>query len=511
MESIYFTCNVSKLFYDAFNEFSNGYEDTAELIVSTLFAKYGIYDIKKTIANEEYIMKYADMRFHLQSSYIWSDLHEVSDMLRCSCLYTNIHKSLSYLHFINDEILNETTKQFKKDFTLYIQQYSKFIAYCDLEQCGLFLYTNPEQALQQSKFIIFYNNATKAINGIYNKYKGRIPKVLLSSIQHIKTIIDVRELHGEALIVQPSKHLLQKCLPSFDKTHFVDIIFHFQSCNLENLHMYLDKIYSNFCLIHVISSIDWVVLMQGRTSCHNCDKSIQELISVERLEYLKLVADTIISHDTPLMKQELVQLGFLKKSLKLLNNNNILQHYSINSIGYHNQFVIGNATRLYLNNIKLITYGDLLFIGFYDIIEQQYLPSHEYILEIISNAEKDLKIFQDIMKEDFIMYSLSIRTTYSFKQSLKKMKRFHKWLKIIQCDDLTEQQEIQQGIDLIFGDVFDNDGQPTICPICLDCSQERKDTWWKLQPCMHMIHIDCCNQLYETEHSTCPLCRIKII
>ena len=511
MESIYFNCNVSKIFCDTFNHFAYGYENCADLIVTTMFAKYGIYDIIKTPTKEEDIMRYADMRFHLQLSYIWSDLSEVSNMLRCSYLYTNIHKSLSYLHLFNDDVLNETTKKFKNELIVYIQEYSKFLSYCDIEQCGLFLYTNPEQALEKDKFIILYKNASKALNDIHKKYQGKIPKVLLSSIQHIKTMICVRKIYGDTLIVQPSKYMLLKCLPTFDKTAFVDIIFNFQNCNLENLHLYLETIYSNLCLLHVVSSIDWVVSMQGKIMCHNCFKSIQDFVSIERLEYIKLATDTIESPDTPFLKQELTQLGFLRNALKMLKNEDILQHYSLNSIGYNNQFVIGNATRLYLNNIKLITYADLLFIGMYDIIEKQYLPSHETINKIITSAEKDLKAFQNTMKTDFIMYSVSIKTTHNFKQSLKKMKRFYRWLKQGQCDDLDEQKEVQQGIDMIFGDVLDNDGQPTICPICLDSSNERKETWWKLQPCCHMIHLDCYNKLFETEHVNCPLCRIKII
>jgi hypothetical protein len=251
--------------------------------------------------------------------------------------------------------------------------------------------------------------------------------------------------------------------------------------------------------------------MQGKITCHNCFKPIQEFVSLERIEYIQLAHETIDSSDTPFLKQELMQLGFLRKALKVLKNNTLLQKYSLNSIGYNNMFVIGNATRLYLNNIKLITYADLLFVGMYDIIEKEYLPSHEHIYDIIRSAEKDLKAFQEIMKIDYMMLSLSIRTTHSFKQSLKKMKRFYKWLKQIQYDDLREQEEIQEGINLIFGDVVDNDGQPTQCPICLDSSNERKETWWKLQHCSHMIHLDCYNQLFETGHSNCPMCRIKII
>lgn len=511
MDSIFFNCNVSKIFFDAFNDFSNGYLDAADLLVTTMFAKYGIYDIIRKPAKEEDIVRYADIRFHLQSSYIWSDLFEISDILRCSYLYTNIHNSLSYLHCCNDDSLKDTTKKFKTDLIIYIQQHSKFLSYCDIEQSGLFLYTNPEQALDKDKYTILYNNASKAINDIYKKYQETIPKILLNSIQQIKTLINVREIYGESLIVQPSKYMLLKCLPTFDKAKFIDIIFHFNKSTLEDLHLYLETLYSNMCLLHVISCVDWVVLMQGRIMCHNCFKSIQEVISVERLDYLKLVQNNIASPDTPFLKQELTQLTFLRKALKLLKNDTLLQNYSLTSVGHNNQFVIGNATRLYLNNIKLIVYADLMFIGMYDIIENKYLPPHEQIQKIISSAERDLKAFQDLMKTDFMMFSLSIRTTHSFKQSLKKMKRFYRWLKQLQCDDLEEQEEIQEGINLIFGDVVDNDGQPTICPICLDNSDERKETWWKLQPCCHMIHLDCYNKLFQTEHSQCPMCRTKLI
>lgn len=516
MDAIYHNCNLSKIYYDCFITFSEGYRNAAELIVTTIFAKYGIYDFVKLIASEDDIIKYTDMRICVQASYVWSELYEVSDMLRCSYLYTHIHKSTLYSNLFNDDILNNITKQFKTDLIVYLQQHSKFFAYCDLESCGLFLYTNPEQALDKDKFVLLYSDASNAINDIYRKYQGKIPKILLSCIQQIRTVIDVREMFGEHLVIQPPKDILLKCLPTFDKKKITDIVFDFQKCSLKDLHLHLETLYSNLCLLHVISSIDWVVLMQGRLTCHSCFKPIQEFVSIERLEYLKLVQDTIVSPDTPFMKQELVQLTFLRKALKLLKNSTLLQNYSLTSIGYNNQFVIGNATRLYLNNINLIIYADLLFIGMYGVIENKWLPSHEQIHEIIVSAEKDLKIYQDLVESDlekypmFLPVNLSIRTTHTFKQSLKKMKRFYRWLKRLQYDDLKEQEEIQEGIDLIFGDVVDNDGQPTICPICLDSSYERKETWWKLQPCCHMIHLDCYNKLFETEHFHCPMCRKKI-
>lgn len=510
MDSLYFnfTCNISKIFYDTFYEFSNGYSDAADLIVTTIFAQCGLYDIVKQTATDDVIMKYADIRFNLQSSYIWSDINVVSDMLRCSYLYKTSHNSLSHLRSINDNALNKFTKQFKEELIEYIRKHSMFLAYCDIEKSGLFLYTNPEQALQKERFLDLYRKALHDLNDVYKRYRGKIPKVILVSITPLRDVIDVREIHEERLIIIPNKKMLSKCLPSFDKDIFNEIMFNFEKCNLVQLHEYLENLYSNVSLLHVIASLDYLILMQGSTNCRNCYTLLQEFMTIERLEYLKFIENTMHSEDSGVMKQELTKLNFLKKAFRILQNNQLLNNYSLDSLGFNSLFIIGSATRLYNNNIKLITYADLLFVGFYDVLENCYLPSHDNIYSIIVSAEKDLKEFQNNTSTDFMINNIAWGTTRTFCQSLKKVKRFHRWLKQIQCDDLDEQQ--QQGLDLIFGDVNDNDGQPTICPICLDSSIERKDTWWKIQPCSHTIHLDCYNELCKTEHCVCPMCRVKI-
>lgn len=509
MEPLYsnFNCNTSKLFSNSFNAFSNGYKDAADLIVTTVFAKLGLYDIVKHTANEEDVMHYVDVRFNLRSSYIWSELSVISDMLRYSYLYTITHKSLSYLLLASDKSLNKTVLSFKDELIEYIRKHSMFLAYCDLEKSGLFLYINPRQSLPKELFLVPYNEALEDINRIYNRYNGKLSKVVLSSIHQIRSIIDVREIYGETLIILPHKSILSKCLPSFNKNTFNDIMFNFERCDLSTLHLYLEALYSNLSLLHVIDSLDWLLSMQGRTNCINCHKSVQEFITIERLEYLKFIENTILSHDSGIMKQELTKLNFLRKAFKTLHNEHLLRYYSLDSLGYNSLFIIGNATRLYNNNIKMIAYADILFMGFYDVIESSHLPSHEHIGKIIESAERDLKEFQTHTHTDFMTSNLSIKTTYSFCQSLKKVRRFYRWLQHVQCDDVHEQT---QGLDLIFGTVNDSDGQPTICPICLDSSIDRKDTWWKLHPCFHTIHLDCYNELCKTKHCVCPMCRVKI-
>lgn len=505
-----FTCNTSKVYYNSLKEFFDGYNNAADLIVSTIFAEYGLYGIVKHTATEENIIKYSDVRLNLQGSYIWSDLYEISDMLRCSYLYRTTYKSLSYMLSFNDTTFGKTMKCFKYDFIEYIQNHSKFIAYCDLETSGLLLYTNPEQALQKDKFVNMYNNALYDINQLHHKYKGRLSKTILSTLHEIRIIINTREINNETLITPINDRMFARCIPSFDKNEFNDIILNFDKCDINHLHHYMEIIYTNLSLLHVISSVDWLVLMQGKANCINCHTLLQEYITLERLEYLRFIEDTIHSSDTSIMKQELTKLNFLKKALRLLRNKNMLKHYSLNLLGYNSSIIIANATRLYNNNIKLITYADLLFVGFYDIVDKQYLPSYKYINSIIVKAEKDLKDFSANNVIDNIGKRILMKTTYTFCQSLKKVKRFSRWLRSIQHDDLQHQKEIQEGIDLIFGNVFDKDGQPSVCPICLDSSVERNETWWKIHPCAHTIHIDCYNELSANEHCVCPMCREKI-
>ena len=512
MDHLYYniTCHTTKIYIDSLTEFSNGYSDAADLIISTLFASHGLYDIVSHTATEESMIKYGDARFNLQASYIWRDLFEVSDLLRCSYLYKTTHNSLPYIMSFNDTAFNKTIKNYKEDLIDYVQKHSMFLAYCDIEKSGLFLYTNPEQALPKNKFITLYDAALKDSNTLYKKYQGKVPRIILSILQEIKEIIDVRETNEEMLVLPLYERTFVRCLPTFNKNIFNDIIFNFSRCQLNELHRYMEMLYTNFSLLHVISCLDWLLYMQGRTNCMHCQTSLQDFMTLERLEYLMFIQETIQSRDTSFIKQELSRLHFLKKAFRGLRSKNLLQHYSLISLGFNASFIIANATRLYNDNIKLITYADLLFAGFYDVIDTKYLPSYEYINCIIIKAEKD---FKDLMMNNTVsVFERKIlnRATYSFCQSLKKMKRFCRWLKGIQYDDLQQEQEIQEGIDIIFGDVVDNDGQPSICPICLDSSSERKDTWWRIDPCSHRIHLDCYNELCENEHCVCPMCRVKI-
>ena len=506
---------ISKVLRDTYTEFYNGYIDCSDLIVSTLFAKHGLYDIYKTKTNDVEANKYADLRYNLESSYIWSDLHDISDMLRCSFLYKHVYDSCLYIQWMSDINLNDMTKSFKRELIEYIQKHSAFLAYCDIECCSLFMYTNSNQALSRDEFIEVYRQAINDINQVYKKYQGKVPKVVLSILDRFRTVTDVREIYGDELVVEPQNlHSLKFKFDSLDKQLFNDVIMNLETCDLYSLHKHLSFVYSNLTFLHVISSVDWLLTMQGEISCKDCCVSLEEHVSFERLEYLKLFEDIIHSPTTSVMKRELSRLQFIKKSFRLIRNTHILQNYSLSSIGHNTQIIIRNSLRLYKRNIKLIVYADLLFIGYYDVLDKSKLPRHEDVKKIIDRAEKDLESFVDVMIVDVVMSKIINKTTHVFNQSLKKVKRFHKWLQSIRDEYYTEHIEMMNGINMIFGDVNDNDNQPIICPICLDDSNEKKETWWKINPCNHCIHLDCYNKFLSSNQSDehkCPLCRVKII
>lgn len=510
MDTITYTCNVSKIFHDSIEHFSNGYNDCADLLISSLFAKQGLYDINKQFTTPYVLDKFIEDRSNFQSSYIWSDVHEISDLLRYSFIYTTIHRSASHINYMNDAPFNNIIKEFKKTIISYIQEYSLFLAYCDLESCGLFLYTDSRQVFPKEKFLDLYRQSTHDLNIIFKRFQGKIPKVVLSIIYNLRVLLDVRETHGETLIQEASMKNMNKLVPTFDRNIFDEIVLKIKECNLTELHNYLETLYNNLALLHVVSSIDWIITMQGTSMCKACSITLDEYMTTERLQYLNCVQDIFHFQDMSIMKHELFHMNFIKRAFKVVNDVELLENYAINHVGAYGQLVIANSTKLYLKNINLIVYADLLFVGYYDVIDKQYLPKHDVIEDIIIKAEKDLKECQNTLCLDIFMIRIMMRTTHAFRQSLKKLKRFHKWLKHIQCDDINEANEIRQGIEFIFGDVYDSDNQPTICPICLDNSEERKDTWYRLT-CGHGLHLECCNQLLSSDNFICPMCREKVI
>jgi hypothetical protein len=497
---------VTTLLSDVFVVMSNGYTECAELITSTLFAKYGLYNIQKSKAHNLTIHNFTNVTLNLQRSYIWSDMHQVSDLLRSTFLYRRTYESSQFIIIINDENFNHMVKSFKQSITDYIVKHSAFLSYCDMEHVGLFMYTNSKQGLNKDIFLQCYNQANDDLMALYKQYQGKIPKVVLSILEYIRTIIDVREINGEEMIMLPNQDNIPK-LPKLDVNELRSTIHNIGRVNLKTLHKSMETIYIQYAHMNAISSFQWLIKIQGVNPCTNTLQPIDQYLSDDRLTLIKEFQKTVAQQSTPCMLQDILKLPFIKKALSVVNDNTLLSDYTLETLGYTAELLVGNVTRLYLKNIKMIVFADILFLGYYDVLHSSLMPNYRDVHALIRKAERDLEALEQTMLST-TMRSIMYPSLRSFNTSLKKLKRFHKWLVSIQTDD---DEGVADALALLFGDSRDQDGHASICPICFEDASEQRDTWWKLAPCGHTLHLECFNALCKTKHSKCRLCRVDIM
>ena len=498
---------ITRLLSDVFVVFSNGYTDCAEVITSTLFAKYGLYNIRKSKAHNHTINNLTNVTPNLQRSYIWSDMRHVSELLRCSFLYRRTYESTQFITIINDDNFNHMVKSYKQGITDYIVKHSAFLSYCDMEHVGLFMYTNSLQALNKDIFLQCYNQANDDLMALYKQYQGKIPRGVLSILEYIRTIIDVREINGEELVMLPSPDNIPK-LPKLNVNELRSTIHNIGRVDLKTLHKSLETIYIQYVHMNAISSFQWLIKIHGVNPCTNTFQPIDQYLSDDRLTLIKEFQMTVAQQSTPCMLQDILKLPFIKKALSVVNDNTLLLDYTLETLGYTAELLLGNLTRLYFKNIKMIVFADLLFLGYYDVLHTTLMPHHEDVNVIIRKAEMDLEAFDKSMLNT-MMRSIVYPPLRSFNTSLKKLKRFHKWLVSIQTDE-DEDEGVADAFALLFGDSRDQDGHASICPICFEDASEQRDTWWKLNPCGHTLHLECFNALCKSKHNKCPLCRVDI-
>lgn len=497
---------ITKLLSDVFAVFSNGYTDCAELIASTLLAKYGLYNITQSKANGHTVHKFLNATRNLQQSYVWSDMRQVSELLRCTFLYRTTYESSQCINTIDDLHLNRNVKAFKQSLVGYILKHGAFLSYCDIEHVGVFMYTNPQQALTKDIFLECYNVANKDLHALYKQHQGKLPKVVLSAIEFLRTIIDVREINGEELVISTCDQNIPS-LPKYDLDEIHSIINKVDTDDLASLHKSLEAIYTQCAHINALASLQWLITIQGENPCTRTLQPIQHYLSQERMDIIKTFYRNVSRKSTPIMLQDVLKLPFIKRAVSVVNDNKLLSKYTLRALGHTAEVIIGNVTKLYLKNIKMLVFADLLFLGYYDVLHTRLMPNHTVVKALITKAERDLKSFDQTMLTAS-MLSIGVSAIRSFNTGLKKMKRFHKWLVSVQTD---EDDGTADALAMLFGDTYDHDGNISICPICFDDAREKRDTWWKLNPCGHKLHLECFDALCATNHRDCPLCRTPII
>lgn len=492
---------VSLILHDCFATFSNGFSDGADILASSFMAKVGVYQVHKELTDDIVADDYLLQIHRIRDSYIWSELHSISSLLRCSVLYKTLHIALHEVYWLNDTSLSKQMINFKNDIAKFIRTHAVFLAYCDMEQSSLFLYTSGFQALGRNTFLTFYDSANNDLYGIAKKYHKVVPKSVMTIIDEIQYLIDVREHHGDDFVIIPMSNLPK--FPKFTDTEFKSIISLFPSSNLTTMKTQLEFLYSQMVPLHVLSAVKWMIKIQGEKT--ESMLSIKSILNKDRVKYIREFQQETKKMDT-CMKKELIKFPFMYRVFRLLDDEVFLEKYSLSFLGESAECIISNSIRLYLRNIPLLVLADLLFAGFYNVVSYEKQPKHQEVQVLIAKFQKDLQLFEASLTSR-TMKDISVNATRALYIALKKVQRYHRWL--CNIDDVDETPKLSDSIDILFGDVSDSEGNPSTCAICLDNAIERKDMWWKLS-CNHMFHCACVTNMINLKHTTCPLCRSDI-
>lgn len=495
---------LSKFVYDSLNAFTDGYIDCADVIASGMLYNLGMYDMYRSQAPNDRIVIYTNAVNKIHHSYIWSDLYEVSDKLRYSFLYKTTYEAVQSVIWMCDDPFTSEVKSFKEELVHFLREHAVFLACCDMEQCSAFLYSNGTQAISHDTFVQEYATTSSALRALFKKYDHKVPRIMMSIINVLMSVIDVREKWREELIVAPNIQLLPK-LDKLNESQFNAAMALIPSAGLNTFRSHLELLYTHLVPFHVISTLKWLITMHG----HRLDTmpSLLEYVGQDRVNTAKKFVHLMRGyHNNLCLKGEIVKLPFMTHIARLMDDQYFFEAHTLVYLGDTSITILGNAIKLYLRNVPALVMGDLLFAGFFDALIVEHHPEPQYIATLISKLQTDLEQFE-YSTTSCTIRCISVNATRTLQTCLKKLQRYYKKLlalrKVDNNDDLEDASSM---ISLIFGEVYDDEGNPQVCSVCLDNCHERKDTWWKL-PCKHMLHMECVAKLLQTKYTTCPLCR----
>lgn len=501
------TKSISQFLTDTNQVFVNGYGTCAELLVSTMLSDIGTYDLLLTYAKPEYTIGWQKRIERLQQSYLWIDLFDLSTKLRASYLYRTTYQAYPLLGAMSDEGISDIILTFKREIVHFVTRHKSFLAYCDMEQCGVFLWANGYQALNKEDFLAQYDNVYSDLTSLYASTRYRVPKVYLSIFDKLQYIIDVRNRHGEDLIIPPSFREIPK-LSTLTASDTRIILSSFQDkCPVNELKSVLYLTYMHMIPIYIMSTTQWMFTMHGQKE--QGMTSLVDLVTPETLEFVKqFKACSISSASTAsAMKRCLVELPLMKRVFTAIEDTSFFSSYTDIMLGETPITIIGNLIRVYLRNVDLLVLSDMLFSGFYASLNNEHQVPYKETSQIVNKAEKDLARLLSSSYQSSHTQRIMQRYLKTLRIALKKVKRYQR---LSGDRDDEDEDNASNYMHLLFGDVTDNDGHPLVCAICLESSEEtRHDTWLPLG-CNHLYHCDCLDRLAKSNNSTCPLCRTPL-
>lgn len=500
----------SNVLYDNAIAFVSSYLECSDLMVSSMFAKIGLYNVAKVKLDKETRVLYRHKFDHALTSHIWSEFGHLSTSLQCSMLYTTLSYGERHISKMNDICLSSTVKNFKIDMATFIREHAFFISYCEMEKQEVFMFTNGSQGLTHNDFLDLYESTRKSLDNLYQKYKGRLCKSIKSILDDFAFILDIRIQKDDRMctsIENPSLcHLTKYC--KVDPRELKRILNQFNKGSIIDVQTSLKKAYIIMMPFYVISDVKFLIVMQG--SRKQEQKPLTTYFTNTMFDNVLTIRETIQESDGMYMLKEMTHLNFMNTVFHSLQDTEFFNEYSPDHLGEYVYFHITNILKFFVRNVDIIVLADLLAIGLYDMLGKEWQMDTHQVHSIIERAEYDITNMMDHYSECSTMQKMTFDSIQQFSISLKKVKRYYRWL-VCQSDDNVsthneEPYSYHKLNDMVFGTMVDKEGQSMTCALCLDSAEERKDTWFAL-PCGHSYHMDCVNTLISNNISVCPLCR----
>jgi hypothetical protein len=496
----------SEILQDTTVVFVRSYTDCADLIVSTLYTKIGLYGVSKMKLNKEEREVNKRMVCEALESYIWADLRQLSTLLKTSFLYTTLSYGQRYTSKMNDACLSRTLKSLKTDLVTFMRTHAFFISYCDIEARELFMFTSGHQAICRKVFMDMHEHTRMDLDTLYTKYKN-VPKSVKGILDDFAYLLDVRFYKDESLHMN-IKNKSFPCIAKYTKIERseIDLIKkQIHKGTVQEIFNALTKTYTILMPCYVFMDTKWMISMQG--ALYEGQTPLSAFFTDNVWSNVTDVSDILNNINAVHILKEVVQLNFLHTSLDAVNDVMFFKEHSVDALGDYCVCHIKNMMKFLKRNVNAIVLADMLSIGIFDMLGEEWQMDVQDVTNILTQVKNDIIDIYAHFAEYPIMIKLITDTLEPFNMYIKKINRYLKWLITSkECEDMVTQCKLT---DMLFGDVNDKDGTPMTCSICLDNACERRDGWFELS-CNHMFHMECVDQLFASNMTTCPLCRKSI-
>lgn len=494
---------ASPIVQDVLGCFHSAYTNDADFIVSCMFANCGVYNLVYCMSELETYDRNKASFAKIHNSYTWKDLDVVSDVLRCSFLYNTTNDAYSMICIMDDRSLSEQLKSFKVCLVELLRQNATFLSYCDMEGCGLFKFCNAGNAINTEIYIQHSKEVQKAFRTVFKKYSKVIPRCVMDLLDTVICWANVHK-HTEGYMLQKcDPYRLFPCCPRYNEDVFHVALADLVYCKIDTLPATVSQLYKHAVPFYVLNELQWLITMHGEKSEE--DPSVNVFYNNDAINGLTTLRAFVYDEGDNLMPMinDIFMTPFWKQAFFTLEDTNLLELYSPIHMGEVAMDVLKHVQETYLKNHKLMVFADLLGCGIYNALSKAHQVQPTVLDPLITQCKENM----DFVKTHFIRHNEFLfivdNAMKPLADALKRVERYCRYsCRLFDADDAPNY------LDLIFGDVFDKDGTPTTCAICLDTSMEKRDTWFAL-PCNHVFHIQCLNDMCAFS-DTCPCCRCKM-